>query len=57
MNTRASIEEQSDDPYVSTGQLPPPGEVVRLVNEAYARCKSNLDGTNSQVARTPVRRI
>jgi glutaminase len=49
MNTRASIEEQSDDPYVSTGPLPPPGEVVRLVNEAYARCKSNLDGTNSQV--------
>lgn len=49
MNTRASIEEQSDDPYVSTGQLPPAGEVVRLVNEAYARCKSNLDGRNSQV--------
>jgi glutaminase len=49
MNTRAGIEEQSDDPYVSTGQLPPAGEVVRLVNEAYARCKSNLDGRNSQV--------
>jgi hypothetical protein len=57
MNTRASIEEQSGDPYVSTGQLPPPGEVVRLVNEAYARCKLNLDGTNSQVARTLVKRI
>ena len=43
--------------YVSTGHLPPSEEVVRLVDEAYERYKSNTEGKNSQVypalARTP----
>jgi glutaminase len=49
VNTRADIEDRADYPYVSTGQLPPAGEVIRLVNEAYARYKSNLDGRNSRI--------
>jgi len=43
--------------YVSTGHLPPSEDVVRLVDEAYERYKSNTEGKNSQVypalARTP----
>jgi glutaminase len=34
---------------VSTGRLPSAEHVIRLVDEAYARCKSNKDGKNSQV--------
>jgi glutaminase len=49
MNTHADIEDRGEYPYVSTGRLPPAGEVVRLVNEAYERHKSNCDGRNSQV--------
>lgn len=36
-------------PYISTGHLPSPDEVQRLVNEAHRRFKSNSDGQNSQV--------
>jgi glutaminase len=49
MNTHAGIEDSAEYPYVSTGRLPPAGEVVRLVNEAHERYKSNGDGKNSQV--------
>ena len=35
--------------YVSTGHLPPQQEIEELVEEAYARFKSNRDGKNSQV--------
>src|ERR1700733_4986407 len=45
----ADVEDRAEYPYVSTGRLPPAGEVVRLVNEAYERHKSNCDGRNSQV--------
>lgn len=38
-----------DDAYVSTGHLPSPELVERLVNEAYTRFRSNTDGQNSQV--------
>ena len=38
-----------DRPYVSTGHLPPVEEVQKLLDEAYARFKSNSDGENSQV--------
>lgn len=46
-------------PFVSTGRLPPPDEVRRLVQEAHERYKSNDDGDVSQVypalARAPRR--
>ncbi|ARQ01457.1 glutaminase A [Pseudorhodoplanes sinuspersici] len=35
--------------YISTGHLPTPDEVKRLVDEAYVRFQSNLDGENSQI--------
>jgi glutaminase len=35
--------------YVSTGHLPPAEHVIRLVDEAYERCRSNEEGKNSQV--------
>jgi glutaminase len=35
--------------YVSTGHLPAEPEVISLIDEAYARYKSNADGKNSQV--------
>jgi glutaminase len=38
-----------DRPYVSTGHLPPVEEVQKLLDEAYARFKSNSNGENSQV--------
>ena len=49
MNTQADVEDRAEYPYVSTGRLPPAVEVVRLVNEAHERHKSNCDGRNSQV--------
>lgn len=49
MNTQASAEDLPDNPYVSTGHLPPAEEIVRLVDEVHARYKSNTDGKNSQV--------
>ena len=44
-----SISEQTDRPYISTGHLPEPEMVQRLVSEAHERFKSNDDGQNSQV--------
>jgi glutaminase len=41
--------EESDSPFVSTGELPTPEAVTALVAEAHARFKSNTDGKNSQV--------
>jgi len=35
--------------YVSTGHLPSPEQIKRLVEESHARFKSNKDGQNSQV--------
>jgi glutaminase len=35
--------------YISTGHLPTPDEVKRLVDETHARFQSNTDGENSQV--------
>lgn len=49
MNKQASADGLSDYPYISTGHLPPAEDIVRLVDEAHARYKSNTDGTNSQV--------
>ena len=49
MNKQAGVGDLADYAYVSTGHLPPAAEIVRLVDEAHARYKSNIDGTNSQV--------
>jgi glutaminase len=46
MNSQADL---ADYPYVSTGHLPAAEEVVRLLDEAHKRYKSNTDGKNSQV--------
>jgi glutaminase len=49
--------DQAETPYISTGHLPDPEMVQRLVSEAHTRFKSNTDGQTSQVypalARTP----
>ncbi|WP_407169875.1 glutaminase A [Bradyrhizobium sp. ORS 111] len=44
-----SIAEQAERPYISTGHLPDPEMVQRLVSEAHQRFKSNNEGNNSQV--------
>jgi glutaminase len=49
MDTRASLDELPDYPCVSTGLLPPSGEIVRLVDGSCQRYKTNTDGKNSQV--------
>jgi glutaminase len=49
MSARASMEDLVGYQYVSTGHLPPAEDVVRLVDEAYERYKSNTEGKNSQV--------
>jgi glutaminase len=36
-------------PYISTGNLPPAGEISELVAEAHRRFKCNADGENSKV--------
>jgi glutaminase len=52
-----SIAEQTDRPYISTGHLPEPAMVQRLVSDAHRRFKSNGEGHNSQaypaLARVP----
>ena len=48
LSAQASIEDLGYQ-YVSTGHLPPSEDVVRLVDEAYGRYKSNTEGKNSQV--------
>ena len=44
-----SIAEQAERPYISTGHLPEPEMVQKLVSEAHRRFKSNAEGQNSQV--------
>src|ERR1700754_1985504 len=44
-----SVAKQTEPPYVSTGHLPEPETVQRLVSDAHLRFKSNNDGHNSQV--------
>ena len=44
-----SILEQADHRYVSTGHLPKPEMVQRLVSDVHQRFRSNCDGQNSQV--------
>ncbi|MDI3565068.1 glutaminase A [Bradyrhizobium sp. Arg816] len=47
MNANADAENNYS--YVSTGHLPAEAEVISLIDEVYARYKSNTDGKNSQV--------
>jgi glutaminase len=49
MNTQLKLDESAQPPYVSTGRLPSPELVTALVDEGYARYKSNTEGENSQV--------
>jgi glutaminase len=44
-----SIAEQTERSYISTGHLPEPETVQKLVSDAHRRFKSNSDGQNSQV--------
>ena len=44
-----STAEQTERPYISTGHLPEPETVQKLVSDAHRRFKSNTDGKNSQV--------
>ncbi|MCA6116607.1 glutaminase A [Bradyrhizobium sp. WSM 1738] len=44
-----SIAEQAERPYISTGHLPEPEMVQKLVSDAHRRFQSNGDGHNSQV--------
>lgn len=49
MNSNPSPNQGTEIPYVSTGRLPPPEEVRRLVDEAYERYRTNREGENSDV--------
>ena len=49
MDNRIVIDSGDEYSYVSTGHLPPPEQIVRLVDEAHARYRLNTDGKNSQV--------
>ena len=49
MDSPTSIAQQAERPYVSTGHLPEPGTVQKLVSDAHARFGSNTEGQNSQV--------
>jgi glutaminase len=49
MCTPLARDEAAGPSYVSTGRLPTPELVTALVAEAYARCKSNIEGENSQI--------
>jgi len=49
MHSPTSIADRSEEPYISTGHLPDPEFVQRLVSEAHARFISNTEGQNSQV--------
>jgi len=44
-----SIAEPAERPYVSTGHLPDPEMVQKLVSDAHSRYSSNGEGNNSQV--------
>jgi glutaminase len=49
VSAQSGIEDFVNYQYVSTGHLPPAQHVIRLVDEAYERCRSNKDGKNAQV--------
>jgi glutaminase len=49
MSTLRNENEISLSPYVSTGQLPAPEAINKLVKEAYKRFESDKQGQNSQV--------
>jgi glutaminase len=49
MHSPTSIADHSEEPYISTGHLPEPELVQKLVSKAHARFKSNTEGENSQV--------
>ena len=50
MSAQASLEDDLVNyQNVSTGHLPAAEHVIKLVDEAYERCRSNKDGRNSQV--------
>ena len=49
MEAIALSDGQTEQSYVSTGHLPSPEHVQRLVDEGHARFKSNTEGENSQV--------
>ncbi|GAA4352427.1 glutaminase A [Angustibacter luteus] len=44
MYERLPFDEATTPPRVSTGELPPPDEIRRLVTEAYERYRANSDG-------------
>jgi glutaminase len=49
MHSPQSVAERGHWTYISTGHLPEPEMVQKLVSDAHARFKSNTDGENSQV--------
>src|SRR5499427_11113981 len=49
MQKPLSPADRTETPYISTGHLPDPEMVQKLVAEAHARFKSNTEGQNSQV--------
>jgi glutaminase len=49
MHAPPSVAEQGHWTYISTGHLPEPEMVQKLVSDAHGRFKSNTDGENSQV--------
>jgi glutaminase len=49
LHSPPSIADRSEQPYISTGHLPEPELVQRLVSEAHVRFKSNTEGQSSQV--------
>ena len=49
MQLPTSISDRSEQPYISTGHLPDPELVQKLVSESHARFKSDTEGQNSQV--------
>jgi glutaminase len=49
MEARTLTGSKTEQPYISTGHLPSPAHVQRLVDDAHARFKSNTEGENSQV--------
>jgi glutaminase len=49
MNTQLKIDAGAESPHISTGRLPSPELVSKLVAEAHARYKPHTEGENSQV--------
>jgi glutaminase len=49
MHSPSSIAERGHWTYISTGRLPEPEMVQKLVSDAHARFKPNTEGENSQV--------